>query len=180
MSSAAGFGLCAEVAALMGITRTEAEFSWASLRALRDEIGHMDEMLRAEPWVGRTARARADHVIDLHRVQARRAAAASAPYAAPIVGPTPTTGSALSAAEARSRAAIPKQFQGDVPAAMSHEAYRLFRAAILRRLSLGGAKANLDILQFTASGIMLNATTNLPEQWRWCSLMVMLSEGGTA
>ena len=179
MSSAAGFGLCAEVAALMGITRTEAEFSWASLRALRDEISHMDEMLRAEPWVGRTARARADHVIDLHRVQARRAAAASAPYAAPLVGPTPTTGSALSAAEARSRAAIPKQFQGDVPAAMSQEAYRLFRAAILRRLSLGGAKANLDILQFTASGIMLNATTNLPEQWRWCSLMVMLSEGPT-
>ena len=179
MSSAAGFGLCAEVAALMGITRTEAEFSWASLRALRDEVSHMDEMLRAEPWVGRTARARADHVIDLHRVQARRAAAASAPYAAPIVGPTPATGSALSAAEARSRAAIPKQFQGDVPAAMSQEAYRLFRAAILRRLSLGGAKANLDVLQFTASGIMLNATTNLPEQWRWCALMVMLSEGPT-
>ena len=177
MSSAACFGLCAEVATLMGITRTEAEFAWAPLRALRDEICHMDEMLRAEPWIGRTARARADHVIDLHRVQGRRAAAAAAPYAAPHVGPTPSTSSSISAAEARTRGAIPKHFQADVPSAMSQDAYLKFKAAVIARLSLGGATTKLDILQITASGVLLNATTNLPEPWRWCPLMVMLSEG---
>jgi hypothetical protein len=83
MGGSACFGLCAEVATRMGLCRSEDGFSWASLRALRDEIAHLDEMLNAEPWVHRTARARADHVIDLHRTQAKRASAASALFSSP-------------------------------------------------------------------------------------------------
>jgi hypothetical protein len=59
-------------------------------------------MLRAEPWVGRTARDRADHAIDLHRTQARRASAASTHYSTPD---RPAAGhgadSALTVAESR-------------------------------------------------------------------------------
>ena len=175
LSGTAGFGLCAEVAARMGLIRTEEDFAWAPLRALRDETQHLDEMLRAEPWVGNTPRARADHVIDLYRVQARRAASVPAlAYPAPASGAA--TDSTLSAAETRTRGAVPKHFQADVAPAMAQAPYRELRLALLTRLSMGGTAA-LDALQIAASGVSLDALTHKPKPRHWSPLMVMLSEG---
>ena len=179
LSGPSGFALLAEVATRMGIIRTEAEFAWASLRALCDEIGHLDEMLRAEPWVGRTARDRADHAIDLHRTQARRASAASAHFSTPD---RPAAGhgsdSALTVAETRTRGAVPKHFQADVALALAQRQFTELKDAILACVAMGGASAMLNALQIGASGIALDQT-NSPKARVWCPLMVFLSEGAT-
>ena len=176
LNGSACFALCAEVTTSMGITRTEDEFAWAPLRALRDEIGHLDEMLRAQPWVGRTPRDRADHVVDLHRKQAKRASAAVAAYSTPEKAAGATTESALTASEMRTRGAVPKHFQGDVGPAMSNAAFRDLKGAVLARLSQGG-NAALDALQIAASGVALDASTNTPKPRVWSALMAMLAEG---
>ena len=178
MNGTTGFGLCAEVSARMGIVRSEEDFGWAPLGALRDEIGHLDEMFRAQPWVGRTPRDRADHVIDLHRKHARRVAAAPSSYLTPEKTAGAATESALSAAEARARGAVPKHFQGDVGQAMSLEAYRALKAALIARYSQGGAAA-IDVLQIAASGVALDLSTNKPMPRKWSPLMAMLAEGTT-
>ena len=178
MNGTSGFGLCAEVATVMGIVRTEDEFAWAPLRALKDEIGHLDEMLQAQPWVGRTPRDRADHVIDLHRRQARRVAAAPGSYSTPEKAAGTATESALSAAETRTRGAVPKHFQGDVAPAMAQAPYRDLKAAVIARFSQGGAAA-LDALQIAASGVALDLSNNMPMPRKWSPLMAMLAEGAT-
>ncbi|KOO23671.1 hypothetical protein Ctob_003727 [Chrysochromulina tobinii] len=180
MGSSACFGLCAEVATRMGLCRSEDEFSWASLRALRDEIAHLDEMLSAEPWVHRTARDRADRVIDFHRTQAKRSSAASVLYSTPdrtATGRSPDT--ALTAAESRLRGTVPRHFQGDLSQATSNTQWLALKAAIIGRLALGGKGCHLDAMQIGASGVALDPATNMPKQRQWCPLMAMLAEGAT-
>ena len=136
MGGAAGFALCAEVAVRTGISRTEADFQWAALREMRDTIAHLDEMLRAAPWINRTARERADHVIDLHRTQSRRMSSTvfvAGQAGAPGGGGDHNT----SLADARGRGAVPKHFQADVAPAMAKEQYRNLKGAVLARISLG-------------------------------------------
>jgi hypothetical protein len=179
LSGPSGFALLAEVATRMGIVRNEADFAWAQLRALCDEIGHLDEMLRAEPWVGRTARERADHAIDLHRAQARRASAASTHYSTPD---RPAGGhgsdSALTAAEARIRGSVPKHFQGDLSGALAQKQYIDLKRDILAAVAAGGSAAMLNALQIAASGVGLDHT-NSPKARVWCPLIALLAEGSS-
>ncbi|KOO22217.1 hypothetical protein Ctob_014205 [Chrysochromulina tobinii] len=179
LSGPSGFALLAEVATRMGIIRNEADFAWAQLRALCDEIGHLDEMLRAEPWVGRTARERADHAIDLHRAQARRASAASTHYSTPD---RPAGGhgsdSALTAAESRIRGSVPKHFQGDLSGALSQKQYIDLKRDILAAVAAGGSAAMLNALQIAASGVGLDHT-NSPKARVWCPLIALLAEGSS-
>ena len=176
INGSTAFALCAEMAARMGIVRAEAAFQWAQLRDLRDAIGHLDEMLLAAPWVHRTARERADYVIDMHRTQVRRVASTMG-TAAPSTGGGGGGGASTTAtAEARGRGAVPKHFLAEVAPAMATAPYRSLKAALLARFALGGRAADLDVLQLAASGVALDAH-NRPLARQWCPLIAMLAEG---
>ena len=176
LSSAEAYGLCAETAARCEAATSEGSFCFAELRTLGDRAAPFDDLMRQAPWSDMTARQRADHVVTMWHEQQRRMRTPAAPLPSTSGG-----GSGTTPGHRLGRGAIPKHFEHDIESATSTPQYRELKAAIVKRIGLGGDSMELDVLQLAASGrppphVDVNGAHVVPQRV-WCPLIVMMAEG---
>ncbi|KAL1515609.1 hypothetical protein AB1Y20_002228 [Prymnesium parvum] len=171
LTSPGACALAEEIAVRAGVLRPGEPFTSDVLAMLTSKVGHMTEALLAQPWVSRTPRERAEHVVELLRNSEANLAAADAlrhQIGDPIVSKDKS--------ELRGQGTIPKHFQAHVGPAMMSGPYRDLKAAALARLAQGDPAAELDALQTISTGVIVQPDgTILPRQWS--ALAMMIADG---
>lgn len=173
LTSPEACAMAEEVAVRSGLVRPGEPFTAEVLAMLATKLSHMTEALLAQPWVGRTPRERAEHVVELlWHAEANKASADA--MRLQLTGRPGESKDKLEAA--KGQGTIPKHFQANVAPAMLGGAYRDLKAAALSRLSQGGAAAELDALQTLCTGVItLPLGGVMPRQWS--ALMTLVADG---
>ncbi|KAL3930067.1 MAG: hypothetical protein SGPRY_001692 [Prymnesium sp.] len=150
---AAAYTAVSAVAQWIGVISHSDPFGTAALQELGARLSHLQEMLKADPWVHRTLTERCDFVIVscqlAKRAEERRVSVAAA------AGETGAGGGGAISKQGPGK--VPKHFQSRVHAALTSMPYAELKRDALQRISRGegperGVQAELVDDELTAPG----------------------------